>query len=344
MSNIRRYTFLSLFSLLLLAAVGVVTSCKPSVPQGVMSEGKLEDVLYDYNLALAIADNTPVPEGSDREAMRYQYVQKVFEKYGITEAYFDSTMVWYSSEGKRLSGIFKRVNERMDAEAKTLGVDLSETELYASYGLDGDTANVWSGSRIVYLSNYQPDNVKVITLLADSTYLPGDCFKLSCNNHFLPSQGSHSAYVMFSAYYADSSVVSAHQQIGGNYRVELNLTPTPRQDTLALQRLVITLYEPPISEYSSPDVFYISQPAVLRIHKPVDKSQKTSDDDDASEQTSAVDSLAVDSIGNVGDTIQRRLTPIEERDLREERHDIEIVKERIVRPANNRRPSRRIMR
>lgn len=341
MRSFRTSSLSLLLGILVLVIAGVVTSCRPSVPQDVLSEGKLEDVLYDYNLALAIAENIPVPDGSDRETMRYQYVQKVFEKYGITEAEFDTTMVWYSAEGKRLAAIFQRVNERMDAEAKTLGVDLSETELYASYGVDGDTANVWSGSRIVYLSSYQPDNVKVITLPVDSTYLPGDCFKFSCNVHFLPSEGTHTAYIMFSAYYADSSVVSATQMVGGSYRTELNLRPTPRQDSIALDRLVLTLYEPPVMATSRSDLFYMTYPAVLRMHKIEDKTaQKAEIDGPAID----ADTLATDTLIPVIDTLQRRLTPIEERDLREERHDIEIVKERIIRPSSNHRPSRRIMR
>lgn len=329
---------------IILWLTGLCISCKPKIPQGVMSEGKLEDVLYDYSLALSMAENENA-SGADREAMRYQYVQKVFDKYGITEAYFDSSMVWYAAEGKRLAAIFQRIGDRLDAEAKTLGVDLSETELYASYTIDGDTANVWNGSRIVYLSKYMPDNVKIISILSDSTFLPGDKYKLSFNAHFLPSSGrSHQTYVLFSAYYADSSVVSQTQLVGGDYRVELNLTPKPSQDTLRLDRLVVTLYQPSYSAVSSTgssvsedggnELFYLTYPAVLRIHKEKteEKSTTISTDDGVA---LPVDTLSSDTLASEPSVVdERRLSPLEERDLREERHDIEIVKERIIRPAS----------
>ncbi len=38
-----------------------LTGCKPSLPDDVLSQGKMEDILYDYHLALAIVQN----EGGD---------------------------------------------------------------------------------------------------------------------------------------------------------------------------------------------------------------------------------------------------------------------------------------
>ncbi len=321
--------------LLCLTLILAFSACKPSTPRSVMSASKLEDVLYDYSLAMAMADNEPATE-AEREALRYQYVQRVFKEHGITEEYFDSTMVWYSADGVRLQKIFQRLHDRFDAEAKTMGVGLSETEVYASYTLDGDTANVWSGSRMLFLSNAQPDNMKIITLPADSAFLPGDSYKFSFHSHYLPSAGMHSTYALFSVYYEDGSVLSQVQQIGGDYRNELNLVPPTSQDTLSPDRLVITLYTPPSVRSDDSYLFYITYPSVLRIHKPKDKADELKLDNDSL----LSDTLAVDSIGALRDTVNRRLTPMEERDLREERHDIEIVKERIVRPATRPRVRR----
>lgn len=310
-----------------------VVACKPSLPGGILSEGDLEEVLYDYTLALSMADNAPIPEGMDREALRYQYAQKVFQKHGITEAEFDSTMVYYSSEGKRLQTVFQHVSDRLDSEAKALGVGLSESEIYASYTLDGDTANVWNGARIVYLSAHQPDNVLTITLPADSAYLPGDSYKLSFNANFLPSDGAHNAYAILSAYYADSSVVSQTQQIGGSYHCEINVKPKPSQDSLQLDRLVVTLYAPPARESADNTHFYLTFPSVLRIHHPKAPEAKETDDVPLPDDSEDKQEFQVAP----EDTAVRRLTPIEERDNREERHDIKIVKERVTRPA---RPAR----
>ena len=38
-----------------MALLFCVSSCKPSLPSGVLSKGKMTDILYDYHLALAMA-------------------------------------------------------------------------------------------------------------------------------------------------------------------------------------------------------------------------------------------------------------------------------------------------
>lgn len=322
----RSFSFIKLFVLALL-----IHACRPSIPVGIMSESHLEDILYDYTIAIAMSENAPLSEGQDRDMLRYQYVQKVFEKYDITEAEFDSTMVWYSSEGKRLSKVFERLNKRVDAEAKSIGVDMSEMEIYANYTMDGDTANVWSGSHIVYQNNYQPDNLSIISIPADSTYLPGDSYKLAFSSHFLPANQSHSIYVLFSVYYEDNSVLSQTQLVGGDYKTELNLVPRPGQDNLKPNRLVITLYSPPVEPDHIPQVFYMTYPSVLRIHHKKAEEKKDMDDMQVADSLASADTLHV-----VPDTM-RRLTPLEERDNREERHEIRIVKERIQPAAPVRR-------
>ena len=48
------------------------SSCKPSIPGGVISESKMERVLYDYHVAQSIADNLPYEEGRSLDERRYE--------------------------------------------------------------------------------------------------------------------------------------------------------------------------------------------------------------------------------------------------------------------------------
>ena len=77
-------------------AVGAVLlfpACKPGVPSDLIQPAELEDVLYDYHIAQAMAETRQ----DSMNFKRYSYVQAVFEKYGVSEAEFDSTMVLYDS-------------------------------------------------------------------------------------------------------------------------------------------------------------------------------------------------------------------------------------------------------
>ena len=321
-------------------ALIILSACKPSVPKWALSESELEEVLYDYCLATSAAENVVLSNGEDREQLRYQYVQKVFEKHRISEADFDSTMVWYSSDAKRLKSIFSKINARLDQEAKGLGVDLSETEMYANYSLDGDTANIWNGSKILFMSNAAPNNVRTISLPVGDGISPGDKFKLSFYSDFLPSGVYGSAYVLFNVRYADNSNQAQVRYIAGNYKTEINLEPNARQDTIMPTQIQITLYTNPAGATIQKSLLYLTYPSVLRIHKEkVEVQEIVPDTTEEARDSLAVDSLAQERPDTM--TSKKRLSPLEERDLREVKHEFDIVKERVIRPSSNRRPQRR---
>ena len=63
-----------------MALLFCVSSCKPSLPGGVLSKGKMTDILYDYHLALAMAhmdDN-----GDKGQSLAYR--EAVLRKHDVT--------------------------------------------------------------------------------------------------------------------------------------------------------------------------------------------------------------------------------------------------------------------
>ena len=72
--------------------------CKPKRPNGILSEGKMEKVMVDYHLAQGMAE--AANEG-DLEATRYKYIQAVFKKHHITDAEFDSSLVYYFENSEK---------------------------------------------------------------------------------------------------------------------------------------------------------------------------------------------------------------------------------------------------
>ena len=69
--------------------VALLSGCRPERPGYVLSEDKMEDILYDYHVAQAMAEN----EEGDVARHRYLMAQTVFEKHGVTQEVFDSSMV-----------------------------------------------------------------------------------------------------------------------------------------------------------------------------------------------------------------------------------------------------------
>ncbi len=102
---------LSLFVLLL-------TSCNR--PDGVLSAGKMEDVLYDIHRADGILYVKGYDRGKAEKAGKYYEV--VLQKHGVTQAQFDSSLVWYTDHPKRFDKIYPRVLERLEEEKERLHV------------------------------------------------------------------------------------------------------------------------------------------------------------------------------------------------------------------------------
>ena len=77
---------------LLIAAI-VTVGCKPTVPSEYISPDEMEDVLYDYYMSQAMA--TVDSKDGRIEYNRRTYFLAVLKKHDLTEAQFDSSMVYY---------------------------------------------------------------------------------------------------------------------------------------------------------------------------------------------------------------------------------------------------------
>ena len=91
-----------------------LASCRVKRPDTVLPDAKLEAVLYDYHIAKSMSEQVPYDEGYKRVL----YLESVFRKHGITEAQFDTSMVWLARHPETLRDIYERVNERLKAEKK----------------------------------------------------------------------------------------------------------------------------------------------------------------------------------------------------------------------------------
>ena len=128
-------------SLTYLLVLMLVVACKPTVPSEYIQPDDMEDILYDYHLALAMSRQKG---GTEMDFNRSLYFQSVLKKYGVTEAEFDSSLVYYYSHVYRLKDIYSEVNERLSDEATSLGVAVGEISRYSQYSTTGDTANIWN--------------------------------------------------------------------------------------------------------------------------------------------------------------------------------------------------------
>lgn len=184
-----------------------LTGCKPRVPKEYLQPGKMEDILYDYLLADGIA----YTEDNYQElAFRRQtYREAVLRKHGVSEAKFDSSLVYYYRHTKLLHDIYQKISKRLNNDAIALGATANELSQFEGVASQGDTATVWSNTQTVVLMPMAPYNYVTFDIKADTTYHEGDKMILSFDSQFLFQSGMRDGVAMLTVTFANDSTTSS---------------------------------------------------------------------------------------------------------------------------------------
>ena len=301
----------------------LILSCTVDLPSHVISKGKMERILYDYHLAQGMAEAA----GGDVEANRYLYVQKVFEKHHVTEAEFDTSMVWYSGHAAHLEEMYTRIESRLERESNAAGLNLTEVDQYSRYTAEGDTANIWHGREMLFLHGNREENLLTVVIPADSTFRPGDTFMLHLTNRFIVQENQREGYVLMQVTYDNDSVASNTVLVNGDFDTKLQIGSDRALPKERIRSLSCTFYY--AFDEGAEDKFrlwVISKPILLRYHNMVAATDSTS---------LATDTLETDTMQPVRQSARpERVSPEAFRESQEVDRKINVVQKRkVVLPA-----------
>lgn len=318
--KINAFSFLSLFLVCF-----VLIGCKPKRPKGILSEGKMEKVMVDYHLAQGMAE---VSNEGDMEATRYKYIQAVFKKHHITEAEFDSSLVYYFMNSEKFFEIYKNVSLKVQAQAEKFGVDARATHnQYSNLTDQGDTANIWTDHPNACIIPNKLQNIYQFALIADSTYQPGDAFIWHFHTQYISPGSDRETYAVFALQYDNDSIVCITQNIRGNNNFDIKYTPTAPLDTVMLRKMNGFVYMPTMQpNENNLMVLLLQDLSMIRMHK-------------EKKDTISADSVQSDSL--LFDTLpaplpEKRLSPLELRDKQPHSRKINVTKERKQTNRNTR--------
>lgn len=102
---------------ILLCALCCFSACTVR-PRKVLSKRQMTEVLYDLHRADGILQAAGYNYGKDEELAKYY--QQVLDRHGITQAQFDSSLVWYTAHPKQFKIVYPKVVERLKAEKEEL--------------------------------------------------------------------------------------------------------------------------------------------------------------------------------------------------------------------------------
>lgn len=203
-----------------MALLFCVSSCKPSMPSGVLSKGKMTDILYDYHLALAMAhmdDN-----GDKGQSLAYR--EAVLRKHDVTPAEFDSSMVYYMRHTELLEDVYKDLTDRYNNEITAMGGSAKEGGEFANLSATGDTANVWNLATSMVFMPVQPFNSTSFDIKVDSTFHKGDRLMLDFDAQFIYQDGMRNGVAMLAVQFGNDSIAQRTIMIQStqHYSVELS--------------------------------------------------------------------------------------------------------------------------
>ena len=219
----RLNTAVAMMSLWLIATV--LVGCKPSVPRKYISPQKLEAILYDYHLANAVLS---VNQNYEDTLQARVYKLAVLKKHGVTEAEYDSSMVYYTRHAERLRVIYENLSTRLEGEAAAMGASLNSVTQYISVSNTGDTANVWTGDRSVTLLQHPMFNSYSYQMEVDSTFRAGDHFILNFDVEFIFQDGMRDGVAMMALKLGNDSIISRMVRMSSDNHYKVDIADAER--------------------------------------------------------------------------------------------------------------------
>lgn len=107
----------------------VLSGCRP---KGILHSREMRSVITDLHKVDALLEVTNVSRYNSE--VRSIYYAQVLEKHGITQAQFDSSLVWYTAHPQLFDKIYPRVMKNLEHEREDFLAqhpELENTNLYA---------------------------------------------------------------------------------------------------------------------------------------------------------------------------------------------------------------------
>ncbi len=262
----------------------LIVSCKPQVPSEYIQPDEMEDILYDYHLVQSIA-NQETETGSSSFNKHLLYLA-VLKKYGVTEAEFDSSLVYYYTHAKTFNEIYSKVESRMEAEAVRLGASAGEMGRYSLLTADGDTANIWRNASSKVLLPVPPYNKYTFTVEADTTFRRGDSFMFNFMSAFVYQNGTKDAVMYMAVTYDNDSISSFSSHISVSGHSQMRIPGNARNDIKRIDGFICL--NQGNDESMTQKLMFIDGIQLIRFHPQVSRDTVSQTTATASEKTDSM--------------------------------------------------------
>ena len=240
----------------------------------------MEALMYDYFVSRGFVDTK---HGMSDYQNRYN-IEAVLRKHGLTQAEFDSSLVYYYNNMEQMNVIFTNIQKRLSEEALQLGASAGEVERFTIQSTSGDTTDVWEGHRQMLLMPIPPYHVVQFSQKADTSFHAGDSFLLTFGSHYLAQSGSRNANVGLYVTYENDSTASATTVINSTGSTTLRLVSC----SLKVKKIDGFFYMARRDKSDNENdmcLLFLNRIQLMRFHEQKDKDENKASEEKIEEKT-----------------------------------------------------------
>lgn len=152
----------------ILTFIFALVACK-STPDGVLDHDDFVNLLVDVHKGEAYTDINFRDFRAD--STKQAYKQSILAKHEISQADFDTTMMWYGAHIEDYLEVYDDVIARLEKEVAQNNATIS-----ASLSLVGDSVNTWTENSHYVLNRRSPSQFLQFYIAKDENWEPGDSY------------------------------------------------------------------------------------------------------------------------------------------------------------------------
>ena len=194
----------------LITIICITASCS-RVPKHIISERKMRVVLYDMQLAEAFVEKMPesFPTSDDRMTV----YEAVFAKHQITQAEYDSSLIWYGKHMDLYMGIYRLVLK--DINANLTAYTAVKPDPISGDVSDSDTVDIWIFDRSHVFKPERVFNTLRFDIFPHNAYSSGSSYVFQLSVWGIPPLLKNKPKIHLSALQADT-IISINKEITGD--------------------------------------------------------------------------------------------------------------------------------
>lgn len=182
-----------------LMTLALLSACS-RVPDGILSEKEMQRVMTDMLIAESMVNVDYNNYKTD--SLKMALYESVFRKHSITQAVYDSSLVWY---GRNLD-TYMKVYDRVLADLNNRITDLGDVQADATSS-SGDSVDIWSRRPYLTLSPRSVFNGVTFDIRPEVSYASGSTFVLGMNVWGLDSRARYMPEIRLSADQGDTTII-----------------------------------------------------------------------------------------------------------------------------------------